>query len=131
MGSRRVGPKGEGVGAGGLGARRVVGPKGGGAQNFALFFSRLPLITFFLLSLGVFSWNFGGVFEGRPLKCAFGVLGLPGAPKPPGFHTTVREPKRAHLRVRLDGGGRWKKKRNFGWSGGGRSWLNLFNHYHN
>ena len=31
----------------------------------------------------------------------FGVLGLsceaPAAPKPPGFHTTAREPKRAHL----------------------------------
>ena len=33
----------------------------------------------------------------------FGVLGLsceaPAAPKPPGFHTTAREPKRGHLRV--------------------------------
>ena len=33
----------------------------------------------------------------------FGVLGLsceaPAALKPPGFHTTTREPKRAHLRV--------------------------------
>ena len=31
--------------------------------------------------------------------CTFGVLGLsfeaPAAPKPPGFHTTAREPKRA------------------------------------
>ena len=25
--------------------------------------------------------------------------GVPGSPKPPGFHTTAREPKRAHLRV--------------------------------
>ena len=35
--------------------------------------------------------------------CTFGVLGFsceaPAAPKPPGFHTTAREPKRAHLRV--------------------------------
>ena len=33
--------------------------------------------------------------------CAFGVLGLsceaPAVPKPPGFHTTAREPKRAHF----------------------------------
>ena len=32
--------------------------------------------------------------------CTFGALGLscegPAAPKPPGFHTTTREPKRAH-----------------------------------
>ena len=38
-----------------------------------------------------------------PQMCAFGVLWLlceaPPAPKLPGFHTTVREPKRAHLRV--------------------------------
>ena len=38
--------------------------------------------------------------------CTFGVLGLScealaaqSGPKPPGFHTTTREPKRAHLRV--------------------------------
>ena len=35
--------------------------------------------------------------------CAFGVLwlscGAPEAPKPPGFHTTAREPERAHFRV--------------------------------
>ena len=36
-----------------------------------------------------------------PEMCAFGVLWLsceaPAAPKPPGFHTTGQEPKRAHL----------------------------------
>ena len=35
--------------------------------------------------------------------CTFGVLGLsceaPAAPKPPGLHTTAREPKRAHVRA--------------------------------
>ena len=35
--------------------------------------------------------------------CTFGVLGLscanPGGPKPPGLHTTAREPKRAHFRA--------------------------------
>ena len=50
-----------------------------------------PEISFFLLSLGVFSLNFGGVFEGRdPQMCTFGFLGLscetPAALKPPGFH---------------------------------------------
>ena len=65
----------------------------------------------------------------------------PAAPKPPGFHTTGREPKRAHLRVpafkntikiqREDtqretkrakvGAGEGKQKRNFGRSGVGWS----------
>ena len=64
---------------------------GGGAQNFALFssFSRPPF-RFFFFSLGVFSWNFGVVVcEPR----------WPGLVGPPGFHTTAREPKRAHFRV--------------------------------
>ena len=43
------------------------------------------------------------VFCRTPPMCAFGVLGLSyeaqAAPKPPGFHTTVREPKRPRLRV--------------------------------
>ena len=50
----------------------------------------------------------------------FGVLGLScealAAPKPPGFHTTAREPKRAPLRP-----GEGIKERNFGRSGGGGS----------
>ena len=41
-----------------------------GAQNFALFLSlSLRKIRSFLPSLGVFSWNFGGV-SARALKCA-------------------------------------------------------------
>ena len=47
----------------------------------------LPTTIFFLLSLlGVFSWNFGGVFAGA-LKCTFGVLGLScdGGPSPGGI----------------------------------------------
>ena len=36
------------------------------AQNFALFFPPLPPpFRSFCVSLGVFSWNFGGVFEGQ------------------------------------------------------------------
>ena len=65
------------------------GPKGGGPQNFALFFFPSPapcsfffslsgvfsvslgvFSVFFFLSLGVFSWNFGGFLVGRALKCA-------------------------------------------------------------
>ena len=64
--ARRVGREGwapEGWGLEGWG-----GPKGGEAQHFALLFP-LPLSSslFFSLSLslGVFSLNFGGVFEGR------------------------------------------------------------------
>ena len=53
------GPKGGGPKGGGP---EGWGPEGWGAQNFALFFLSLPPeISFFLLSLGVFSWNFGGV----------------------------------------------------------------------
>ena len=45
------------VGLQGLGPGRVGGPK-----FRAFFFFSLPTeISFFLLSLGVFSWNFGSV----------------------------------------------------------------------
>ena len=47
------------------------------AQNFVFFFPPAPIPFFFSLSLGVFS-----------------LIG------PPGFHTTAREPKRAHFRAR-------------------------------
>ena len=49
-----------------------VGAEGWGAQNFAFFFSlsHRKFHSFFPL-WGVFSWNFGGVFE----KCA--CLGSP------------------------------------------------------
>ena len=39
-------------------------------QNFALCFPSPAPISFFCLSLGVFSLNFGGVFGTRTLKCA-------------------------------------------------------------
>ena len=149
VGPRRVGPKGwcpEGwhprVGHRRVGQRRV-----GEAQNFALFFPpRHNFLSFFSL-LGVLSCNFGGFFEAsgrsnvhvwssRAVVCEPRRPGLVG---PPGLHTTVREPKRAHLRVpvfknttkiqREDTqereermkivAERDKKARNFGRSGGG------------
>ena len=51
--------------------RRVGGPK------FRAFFPLPPLFSFFLRLLGVVSFEFGGVIEGRdPQMCTFGVLGL-------------------------------------------------------
>ena len=52
------------------------------AQNFALFsLSRHIFLSFFPL-LGVFSWNFGGVFEGRdPQMCTFGLSGCRVEPR--------------------------------------------------
>ena len=117
-------------------------PKGG--ETFRVVFSvSRPHFRSFCLSLGVFSWFFGGVWWcGDHHMCTFGVLGLSceaqAVPKPPWFHTTTREPKSAHLRVPVftkttknstrrhtvreiqseNGGGRGKKERNFGWSGG-------------
>ena len=52
---------------------RKMGPKGG-PKFRAFFFPLPPQFSFFLPSLGG-----------------------PAAPKPPGLHTTAREPKRAHL----------------------------------
>ena len=80
-------------------------------ELFKLFFVQLIVgifvfncWIFFCFSLGVFSWNFGGVFEGpSPKMCTFGLSGCrvkprrPGLVGPPGFHTTAREPKRAQL----------------------------------
>ena len=63
-------------------------PEGWGAQNFALFFPLPPQFSFFLLSLEVFSWNFGGVLVGRDLKSA--CLNPGGLQAAGGFHTTTR-----------------------------------------
>ena len=47
------------------------GPKGGAPKGGGPKISRF----FFFPLLGVVSWNFGGVFEGRdPQMCTFGVL---------------------------------------------------------
>ena len=54
------------------------------AQNFALFFSSPAAIRSFLPSLGVFSLNFGGVFEGwDPEMCTFGLSGCRVKPRAP------------------------------------------------
>ncbi len=98
MGLRRVGPKG--------GASRRVGARTVGAQNFALF----PLPPQFLFLLPSLVGLFRGilvvfeapgrsnvhVWSSRAVVCEPWRPGLVG---PPGFHTTTREPKRAHLRV--------------------------------
>ena len=59
------------------------------AQNFALFFTLPPQNSFF-------SSLSGGPFVEFWQMCTFGVLWLsceaPAAPKPPGFHTTTKEP---------------------------------------
>ena len=136
VGPRRVGPR--SVGPRRWGTRRV-GPRRVGPKISRFFFPFPPPFRSHCVSLGVFSWNFGGVLKRRsPQMCTFGVLGLVG---PPGFHTTAREPKRAHFRVpafktppkfneKTPKRGRnnehlwWekgKKERNFGRSGGGRS----------
>ena len=88
VGAERVGARTQKKGGGPKGG----GPKGGGPK-FRAFFFLLPLpfsfffslsgdvlLSFclspdvfsclFFLSLGIFSWNFGGVLVGRDLKCA-------------------------------------------------------------
>ena len=81
VGPRRVGPEGWGperVGPRKGGAPKGVGPrKGGGPKISRFFFPFPPPFRCFCVSLGVFSWNFGGVLKRRcPEMCTFGVLGL-------------------------------------------------------
>ena len=60
-------------------------PKGGGPKISLLFFLLPSDISPFLLSLGVFSWNFGGVLEAGTPKCARlgsrAVVRNPGGPR--------------------------------------------------
>ena len=80
------------------GAPKGGGPKGGGPKFRAFFPSPAVFYSFFPLFWS-FSLNFGGVFEDRdPEMCTSGVFGLSCASRQ-GFHTTAREPKRAHFRV--------------------------------
>ena len=121
LGGRRVGRRGgdptqKSVGARRVGARRVEGPKisrfffPSPTPIFILFFSLWGssrvffslcgcLLVSFFLSLGVFSWNFGGVLVGRDLKCGcfrpqVVVWKPPAACRPPGFHGTEKKEKR-------------------------------------
>ena len=73
--------------------------------KFSLFFSlSRRKIRSFLPSLGVFSLNFGGVFEGRdPQMCTFGLSGCRVEPRRLGgrwgFTRQSENSKRAHLSV--------------------------------
>ena len=99
-GPKGVGPNREKMGPRSDGAPKGGAPKGGGPKISRVF--RLPLHLFDnFISHSVSSRGFLVVFgsAGRQMF-TFGVLGLsceaPAAPKPPGFHTTTREPERAH-----------------------------------
>ena len=65
------GPKGGDPNPEEVGVRTVGAPKGGG-PNISRFFFPSPVGNFALLSLslGVFSWFFGGVWKRRAVKCA-------------------------------------------------------------
>ena len=68
------------------------------AQNFALFFLSRH-ISFFLPSLGVFSWNFGGVFEDR----AYRLSGCRVKPRRPHRATVARtrQPKNSKRTTKI------------------------------
>ncbi len=71
----------------GLGPEGEWGPEGWGPKISRFFSVSTIIFALFCLSLGVFSWFFGGFLQapGRQM-CTFGVLGLlcetPAAPKP-------------------------------------------------
>ena len=66
------------------GGSKGGGPKGGGPKISRFYFPVRRKIRSFLPSLGVFSWNFGGVRSAGAQMCTLGVLGLscgsPGGP---------------------------------------------------
>ena len=122
VGPRRVGRR--------VGPRRVGAPKGGGPKISRFFFPVPPqIVLFFPLwgsSRGIWvMFEAPGrsnvhVWSSRAVMCE----PRPGLVGPPGFHTTVREPKRAHLRVPVfknttkvqrEEPQREKKERNFRW----------------
>ena len=80
------------------------------------FLSLWGIFSCLFFSLGVFSWNFGGVLVGRdPQMCAFSPSFCRGE-NPGGLQAAPEREKKNE-----NGGGRGKKARNFGRSGGGRS----------
>ena len=104
-----------------VGGPKGGAPKGGGAQNFALFFSLScqNCNSFFFLS-GFFSWNFGGVLKRRdPQMCTFGVLGLSGSRPSKHHQNSTRRPPREGRNKKIVVGEGKKEKRNFGRSGDG------------
>ena len=74
-------------------------PPSAGPPKFSLFFFPFPPpFRSFCVSLGVFSWNFGGVLKRKcPEMCTFGLSGCRVKPRRPhqtgrrGSHTTARE----------------------------------------
>ena len=81
--------------------RRVGGPKGGGPKISRFFFPVPPQNSFFSSLSGGLLVEFWWCLKRRGSEmCSFGVLGLScAASRPPGFHMTTREPKRAHFSV--------------------------------
>ena len=81
--------------------------------KFRSFFPRPPQFSFFLPSLRVFSWNFGGVFESwDPEMCTFGLsrrahFRALALQTPPKFHERTSKRER---RKKENFGGRGKKK---------------------
>ena len=92
-----------------------AGQPSAGPPKISLFFFPPPATFFILLSLGVLSLNFGGVFEGRnPGMCTFGLSGCrvkrrrPHQTGPPGLaHDSPRTPN-----VHISGPRRFKHHQN-------------------
>ena len=72
-------------------------PSPGPPKVSLFFFPFPPPFRSFCVSLGVFSWNFGGILEGRnPKVCTFGLPGCRVKPRrplgPPPSGPTLRAP---------------------------------------
>ena len=131
---RRVGPHGHPRSGGPKGG----GPKGGGPTFRAFFSLSRHNFLSFLLSLGVFSWNFGGVFERRdPQMCTFGLsdcrvktrrLGVRGSTHENLEHrNTTKIPREdPKKRKKIVAGEGEKKSEILGGPGEGRSWEGRF-----
>ena len=86
-------------GVGPSGFPSCTGPPAPDHPKSLSFFLSRPYFRSFCLSLGVFSLNFGGVFEGwDPQMCTFGLSGCRVKPRR-GFTRQPKNSKRAHLMV--------------------------------
>ena len=99
-----LGPKPGKVGPRKGGAPKGWGPEGGGPKISRFFFPFPPPFRCFCVSLGVFSWNFGGVLKRRcPEMCTFGVLWLscasPGGPVWWGRRGFTRQPESPNVHI--------------------------------
>ena len=131
---------------------------GGGPKISRFFFPFPPPFRCFCVSLGVFSWNFGGVLKRRcPQMCTFGVLRLscasPGGPvwwsagishddtESPNVHFGGPRPSKTppkfnektprETQKQRNGGGKGKKKSEILGGGGSREVQTSNNHNHN